>query len=472
MPLLANPCILSTVYGSMKTRLPWGETDIELQLPSEWRVIVEGQPKNLPACGSIEGEFTRAMSATIGTKPLAQRDLHARKIVLVVDDLTRPTPAHLFFPYLLRELDSAGAERRNLLIVSALGVHRPMTEAEMERKVGRDSLQGLRWANHNAYDDTGLALLGTTRANTRVFINRRLVEADLIIAVGSIEPHVLAGFGGGLKLLVPGCAGAETIAHNHLCGATGKEAALVGADPEANPLRRDLEEAAGLLGKEVFLVNTVLNARQEIVRIFAGHARLAHREGIQLASSIYGVPVPELADILITDSAPMDTDLRQGSKCIGNVLGAVKEGGTILAFLRCHEGLGDVKISGSSLPRPLLKALVRRMNRDQMLSFLNRFRRDLQVEEKFLALYSLQILKRNEVMAYAPTLTAEQARRLGSFRVMAKPEEMIRRAAARAPHQATVAVFPHGGVTFPVLVGSRQTHSWACSLMGDTSGRR
>jgi nickel-dependent lactate racemase len=242
----------------MKTRLPWGETEIELQLPPQWRVIVEGQPRSSPACSSNAGlrdEFSRAMSAPIGTTPLAQRDLHAKKIVLVVDDLTRPTPAHLFFPYLLRELDRAGAERHNLLIVSALGVHRPMTEAEMERKVGRDSLQRLRWENHNAYDAAGLAPLGTTRANTRVFINRRLLEADLIIAVGSIEPHVLAGFGGGLKLLVPGCAGAETIANNHLCGATGAEVAVIGTNPQANPLRRDLEEAASLLAKEVFLVN-------------------------------------------------------------------------------------------------------------------------------------------------------------------------------------------------------------------------
>ncbi len=449
----------------MTTRLPWGETEIELQLPREWRIIVEGQPKSFPACGSVpqvRDEFTRAMWKPIGATPLAQRDLRQKKIVLVVDDITRPTPAHLFFPYLLRELERAGAERHNLLIVSALGVHRPMTEAEMERKLGRDSLQAVQWENHNAYD-AGLALLGTTRANTRVFINRQLVKADLIVAVGSIEPHVLAGFGGGLKLLVPGCAGAETIANNHLCGATGEEVAAVGTDPEANPLRRDLEEAANLLGKEVFLVNTVLNAGQEIVRIFAGHAQLAHREGVRVARAIYGVPVPERADILITDSAPMDTDLRQGTKCIGNLLGAVKEGGIILAFLRCREGMGDFKLSGRSLPRPLLRALVRWMNRDQMLSFVNRFCRDLEVEEKFLALYSLQILKRNEVMAYAPTLTAEQARQLGTFRVVPEPEEMVRRAVARAPKQATVAIFPRGGVMFPILAdkvdgrqGSRQ----------------
>lgn len=439
----------------MKIRLPWGDTEIELTLPPEWRVIAEGRPKTIPACYSIDDEISRALSNPTGAPPLSQRDLRGRKVVLVVDDLTRPTPTHLFFSLLLKELESAGADRRELLIISALGVHRPMTEAEMERKVGRAGLQELRWENHNAYDRANLALLGTTRANTRVFINRNLAEADLIVAVGSIEPHLLAGFGGGLKLLVPGCAGAETIANNHLCGATGDEVAAVGADPESNPLRRDLEEAANLLGKEVFLLNTVLNAEQQIVRIFAGHPQLAHREGIRLAREIYGVSVSEQADVLITDSAPMDADLRQGAKCIGNLLGAVKEGGTILAVLRCREGPGDFKVTGRSLPRPLLRALVSRMNREQMLGFLNRFRRDLAVEDRFLALYGLQILKRNEVMAYAPTITVAQARALPTLRLVSRPEEMIWRAARRSPRQASVAVFPRGGVTYPVLAAPR-----------------
>jgi len=437
----------------MKTVLPWGETEIEIELPADWRVIVEGQPKSVAPCASVEDEFARALAAPFSARPLAGRDLRGQRIVIVVDDLTRPTPTHLFFPFLRRELESAGATPENLLILSALGVHRPMTAAEMECKVGSAGLRDLHWENHNAYDPSALIEQGVTRSGTKVLLNRRLAQTGLIIAVGSIEPHVLAGFGGGLKLLVPGCAGAETIANNHLCGASGSETAEVGVDPEANPLRRDLEEAAGLLGKEVFLVNTVLNASQQIVRIFAGHPQLAHREGIKLAREIYGVAIPEPADVIITNSAPMDTDLRQSAKCIGNMLGAVKEGGTILAFLRCSEGIGDFKISGRSLPRPLLKALVRMMNRDQMLGFLNRFRRELEVEEKFLALYALQILKRNEVLAYAPSLTHDQARRLGTFRIVSKPQDMIRQAAARAPRNPTVTIFPRGGVTFPVLEG-------------------
>jgi nickel-dependent lactate racemase len=437
----------------MKTQLPWGETELGVELPADWRVIAEAQPKGFPPCSSVEGEFQRALAEPVGAAPFHPRDLRGKKIILVVDDLTRPTPAHRIFPFLLRELERAGTDLRDLLLIPALGVHRPMSESEMERKVGREGLQGLRWENHDAHSPGRLARLGVTRAGTEVHINRHLTQADLIISVGSVEPHVLAGFGGGLKNLVPGCAGAATIGQNHLCGASEGKIALIGLDPEANPLRRDLEEAAALLRKEVFLINTVLNPGQEIVRIFAGDPILAHRDGSKLARAIYGVEVPEPADILITDSSPMDTDLRQGTKCIGNLLGAVKEGGTILAFLRCREGVGDFKLSGRSLPHAVMKSLVRIMSRRGILIFLDLFRRDLEIEEKFLAFYALQILRRNEILAYAPSLEPEQVRRLAVLRVIPSPREMIRRAARRAPPRPTVAIFPRGGVTFPILSG-------------------
>jgi lactate racemase len=435
----------------MKVQLPWRESEIELVLPDSWRVIAEGRPKSVAPCALVESEFRRAMAEPVGTTPLGARNLRGKNIVLVVDDLTRPTPAHLFFPFLVRELERAGAEPRDLLLIPALGVHRPMTKLEMERKVGGESLATVRWQNHDAYDVEGVVCVGATRAGTEVYINRHLVEADLIVSVSSIEPHVLAGFGGGLKNIVPGCAGVETIARNHLWGTTCKEVAQIGAEPEENPLRRDLEEAASLLKTEIFVINPVLSAEHEIAKIFAGHAQLAHREGITLAREIYGVPVPEPADVLITDSSPMNADLRQSAKCIGNTLGAVKERGIILALLECREGLGDFKLSGRSLPRPILKAWMRRTSREKLPAFVERFRRDLPVEEKFLAVYSLEILRRNDVLAYAPAIPRAQANRLAFLRTVANPQELVRRAARRAPRNATVAIFPQGGVTYPVL---------------------
>jgi lactate racemase len=439
----------------MKIRLPWGESGIELALPRTWRVIAHAQPMSVAACVSVEEEFLRAMKEPFGTAPLSDRALRGKRIVIVVDDLTRPTPAHLFFPYFLRELERAGAEASNILLLTALGVHRAMGEEELRKKVGAEALGRLRWENHDARDPSRLAELGVTRAGTRVLVNRRLTEADLIISVGSIEPHVLAGFGGGLKNLVPGCAGVETIGANHLCGSSGAELAQIGADPDANPLRRDLEEAAGKIPAEVFIINAVLNPRKEIVRLFAGDAKLAHREGIRLAREIYGVEVPEPADVLITDSSPMDTDLRQGAKCIGNTLAAVKDQGLILAFLRCSEGVGDFKISGRRIPWPITRAVVRAMGKDGVVRFLDRFRRDLEVEEKFLAVYSIRMLLRNQVLAYAPALETPSGRRAVMFPLVSDLRKLVLRAYRRVPLDATVAIFPQGGVTFPVLPKDR-----------------
>ena len=435
----------------MKIRLPWGESGIELALPRRWRVIAHALPKSVAASESVEGEFLRAMSEPVGAAPMAARNLRGKRVVIVVDDSTRPTPAHLFFPHLLRELERAGVEISNTLLVTALGVHRTMGEEELRKKIGADALARLRWENHDARDPSRLSSLGMTRAGTRVLVNRRLIEADLIISIGSIEPHVLAGFGGGLKNLVPGCAGVETIGANHLCGSSGAELAQIGADPNANPLRRDLEEAAGMIPAEVFIINAVLNPRNEIVRLFAGDAKLAHREGIRLAREIYGVEVPEPADVVITDSSPMDTDLRQGAKCIGNTLAAVKDRGLILAFLKCSEGVGDFKISGRRIPWALTRAIVRAMGKDGVVRFLDRFRRDLEVEEKFLAVYSIRMLLRNRVLAYAPALETPSGRRAVQFPLVSNLQKLIRRAYRRAPLNATVAIFPQGGVTFPIL---------------------
>jgi lactate racemase len=422
-------------------------------------------PKPAPACDTIDEEFSRALSHPIGASPIAPngsgragRDLRGKRIVVVVDDLTRPTPAHLLLPRLLRELERAGGELSSMLLLTALGVHRPMSEDELRKKVGAETLGGLRWENHDPRDMSRLAALGTTQAGTRVFVNRRLVEADLIISVGSIEPHVLAGFGGGLKNLVPGCAGVETIGANHLCGSTGRELAQIGADPDANPLRRDLEEAALLIPVEVFLINAVLNPSKEIVRLFAGDARLAHREGIRLAREIYSAPVPEPADVVITDSSPMDADLRQGAKCIGNTLAAAKEKGLILAFLRCSEGVGDFRISGRRIPWPITRTIVRAMGND-VVRFLDRFRRDLEVEEKFLAVYGIRMLMRNRVLAYAPSLATPEGRRAVQFPIVNSLRKLVLGAYRKAPLNATVAIFPQGGVTYPVLPDGRPATS-------------
>src|SRR5262249_32156870 len=194
-----------------------------------------------------------------GAAPLAERRLRGKRVLLVVDDHTRPTPVARFFRAVRDALVQAGAEPHDIEILFAVGTHRGLTDAEAERKVGRDNLAAHRWRNHAARHPAGLVSLGTTARGTPVVLNRRLAAADLVVTFGAIEPHPLNGFTGGAKTVVPGCAGAATIGHNHVQGVTAERFNYVGTAPDDSPMRLNMEEAGAPLGTGGFLVNAVLS---------------------------------------------------------------------------------------------------------------------------------------------------------------------------------------------------------------------
>ena len=167
-----------------------------------------------------------------------------------------------------------------LTIVPALGLHREMLPKEIAHRLGLADLSAFQWANPACDDEASMLNLGTTRRGTPVWIDRTVAEADLIVSIGCIEPHIIASFGGGYKNLVPGVAGRATIAHNHSLNCTPETFNMVGQPIEGNPMRLDLEEAAGMLKPPVFIVNAALNNHQQIVRVVAGHPIQAHRKGL------------------------------------------------------------------------------------------------------------------------------------------------------------------------------------------------
>jgi len=326
-----------------------------------------------------------------------------------------------------------------------------MTQVEVEDKLGKENLEGIAWHNHDAKDPSGLVSLGATSRGTTVSFNRRLADADLVLCIGGIEPHALLGFSGGMKMLLPGCAGSETIAQNHLQGVSPQHFNLIGVHPDKSPMRLDLEEAAGMLGKECFIVNAVMNLHHEICAFFCGHPVESQREGVALSKRIHGLSIPEPADVLLTSSAPMDHDLRQSMKCVGNNLFCVKPQGQIVGFLRCEEGVGDVDIPPKMLPYMVFRTLLRAIGPSRIMGLVERLRKSAGVEEKFLAHFSLQVVRRNPIHFYSETLPADVGKRLGLFLQYDDVQGMIHTVAKRAPRNATVLAVPYGGVTYPVL---------------------
>ena len=434
--------------------VPWGTRELKVSIPDSWRILGVLKPENVPACTSPEDILREKLMNPSGVTGLKHRDLSTSKILIVVDDISRPTPVDRFFGIVLEQLLAAGAKKENISILLALGVHRPMTREEVEGKVGAKNLEGLVWYNHDAKDLSGLVYLGTTSRGTEVRLNRKLTEADLILCLGGIEPHVLVGFSGGLKVILPGCASAETIARNHLQGVSHERFNLVGVRPEDSPMRLDLEEAALMLKKEIFIVNAVLNHNKEICEFFCGDPVQAHRMGVVLSERVHGVSITAPADAVMVGSSPMDTDLRQSMKCIGNTLFSVKPGGHIVGFLRCEQGVGDVELPPRSLPHSVLRMLLRIIGPSRIMGFVDRVKKQAGVEEKFLAHFSLQVCRRNPIHVFSEKLPEGIGKKTGLFAQYSDPSRMIASVARKVPQNATVWFFPYGGLIYPILARS------------------
>lgn len=434
----------------MTLTVPFAGRELSLRLPSGWQVLSEVRPVAMAPLDDPKAALREALSAPIGRAPLGS--LEGKRVVVAVDDGSRPTPAHLYFDVVLDWLLAAGARREDLLLLPALGVHRPMTRAELEAKVGAGSLEGLEVASHDCKDPKALVSLGRTSRGTPVLLNRHLVEADLVVCVGAIEPHLLLGFGGGLKMLIPGLAGAETIAKNHMQGVSPERFNYVGERDSA--MRLDLEEGAQKLRADLFVVNVVMNEALEPCRFVCGDPVAAHRAGVETVEAIAGRPVPAQADVAIVVSNPMNADLRQGMKCLGNVAPAVREGGVVVALLECRNGVGDVAVPERNLPHPVLRGLLRLAGKDRVLGLVDLMKRGAGIEERFLAHFSLQVARSLELLVHSPNLPLSLDRRLGVARLLESPEALVAAAAKAAPRRARVIVFPSGGATYPILPAS------------------
>ena len=426
--------------------VPFDGEELELPLPGSWQLLDAPRPRSSPALEDLAGSLRGALEKPVGVVPLSALDLDEMKIVIAVDDVARPTPLHLYFGDLLEYLLQNGARKEQLTVLFALGVHRPMTEEEAAQKLGPENMEGLRWLNHNCRDMDQLVELGTTSLGTEVILNKHLAEADLVLCVGAIEPHLLLGFGGGLKMIIPGLAHEKTIAQNHMQGVTPTSYNYVGVTE--SPMRLDLEEGAGMLGKQTFIVNAILNEDAEICSFVCGDPIKAHREGARQVAEMFRVELDQPADVVIVASSPMNKDLRQAMKCIGNVEQCLKPDGLIIGLLDCEQGVGDVSIPPRSLPHALLRLLLKALGRDRVLWFVDKVKRGAATEERFMSHYAMQVMRKTEIYVHSPHLPADTGKRMGLFRQFDSLDALWRAASYYAPPRAKAYVFTHGGVSY------------------------
>ncbi len=319
----------------MDIALGFGKEKIHVNVPDQ-QVMKVLTPNEAEIGLTGSDEVYRSMREPIGLPPLREVVKKGEKIAIITSDITRPIPSYKVLPAVLDELGAAGIPDEDIIIVFALGSHGGHTEERMRYMVGDAVYDRIRCMDSNVNDAVHV---GTTSRGTPVDIFRPVVEADRRICMGNIEYHYFAGYSGGAKAIMPGVSTWDAIQHNH--SAMVEPTACAGR-LEGNPVREDIEESGRILGID-YIVNVVLDAKKEIIRSFAGHPVLAHREGCKFLDSFYKVGIPEQADIVIVSAGgfPKDINMYQAQKALDNAKHAVKDGGIIVWIASCKEGLGE-----------------------------------------------------------------------------------------------------------------------------------
>ena len=286
-------------------QLAWYETkELELPLPDSWQVKLYNMAGyNRPAMKP--DEIKASISNLIGTPPIKELAKGKKEVVIIFDDMTRVTRAAEIVPFVLEELAEAGIPDNRIRFIAALGCHGALDRLDFVKKLGEETLARFPVYNHNPFGNC--TYVGTTNTyGTEVYINEEVMKCDLKIAIGSVVPHPMSGFGGGGKNILPGVTSFETSEQNHRAAYKDirehRDKPIAGMGVfDNNPMRFDIEEAVALAGLDV-LINCIINIWGETVAIFAGAMIPSYTAAVQEAKAHYLTPRAEGQDIVIANT--------------------------------------------------------------------------------------------------------------------------------------------------------------------------
>ena len=318
----------------MKVNLAYGSGHLPIEVPDDRTTVIE--PAHITGLADEQAAVIGALQNPIGSQALLERISPDTKICIAFTDITRATPNDRIIPWLLEHL---GGPSDNITLLNQLGTHRPNTREELETMLTPEIAANYRVLNHEPENPDVLVQVGTTADGTPALLNRHIVEADLRIITGFIEPHFFAGFSGGVKGIMPGCAGLDTVMSNHGAKNIGDPQATFGVT-EGNPLWEELRDIALKTGP-TFLLNVTLNEQRDITNVFAGDIIEAHKTGCAFVKKSAMQPVGQPFDIVVTTNSgyPLDLNLYQGVKGMSAGARVLKEGGTLILAAECREGV-------------------------------------------------------------------------------------------------------------------------------------
>ncbi|MCS7461285.1 nickel-dependent lactate racemase [Paenibacillus doosanensis] len=421
----------------MKAYLQYGRGQLQVEVPDTATVI---EPVHLGRLPDEKEAVLNALRQPIGAvRPLRDMVKRTDKVVIVISDITRPTPNHKLVPWLLEELAHVPAEQ--FVIINGTGTHRDQTREEFVRMLGEDVVRRVRVINHHCHEKAELVNLGQCSFGCDVYLNKEYAEADFRIVTGFIEPHFFAGFSGGPKGIMPGIAGIETIMTFHNARMIGDPLATWGT-MTGNPLQQMAGEVNRMCPAD-FMLNVTLNKDKEITGVFAGELFEAHAAGCAFVQKHAMAPVPARFDVVITSNSgyPLDQNLYQAVKGISAAHKIVKQGGAIICAAECSDGIPN---HGN-----YAEILQLRKTPREILQLIN--------EGAFQKFDQWQVQKQAVVQVWADvhvlsSLPDEDIRK-AMFTPVHDIESLLIRLGQRYGSDMSVAVLPLGPLTIPYVQG-------------------
>ena len=342
----------------MEIHIPYGRDKISAIIDNA-RVAGIIHP-NPVKCGDERETLENSLTHPIDSPPFSIFMAGEGKTLFIVNDGTRPTPTARVLDILWDDIRYKDCE-----FIIATGDHRAPTEEEMEFIFGAH-LEPLRSGNrifvHDACRDEDMEFIGTSSNGTEMWVNRRALEADRIVIIGSVEPHYFAGYTGGRKSFLPGLASHKTITMNHKFALRFEAQSLA---LEGNPVHEDMVDALHTLKrKRIFSIQIVLDKDRKIYAATAGDIVTSLEAGVKAANEVFVVDILRKEDIVVSVAPyPMDVDLYQSQKALDNGKLALNQAGVLILVSKCRTGIGPATfydlMSRCSSPQEVMTTIER-----------------------------------------------------------------------------------------------------------------
>ncbi len=409
-------------------------------LPKGWNLISSDDKPPVPGVADPMQEIRRALDHPVGSPKIEELARPGLDVVLLFDDLQRPTPVHLALPEILNRLNHAGVPDNRITGICSLGTHPIPTLDQLKMKVGQEVFSRLenRIFPHDPHASDNV-IIGKTHRGTIVEVNRYVAFADLIIGVGECMPHPCAGFGGGCKIIMPGVCSYRSVADHHFTWMRHRNSRVNFLD--GNSFYEEIVDA-GRIARLSFKLDFIMNEKKEVIRAFAGDPVEEHREASQFATTLYLVPLQNLADVTITSAFPLEIGV-QATKALTMAGFCTRSGGAII-WVAPQKEAGPIM--------PLIKEMGspesagdfhRRLLENKIPDHLRSFG----ISYIMQVVYFKELAEKFTVAHVTEGLSPEQVKMM-KFSYASNIQEAIDRVSAEMP-KADVAVFPSGGNIIP-----------------------